>query len=71
MSRKINWEISMEGYGFQGVVVASTRLAALGIAEAQWLKTWGDCLNDWVDQDGTVVLALKMPAYTARKCDGQ
>jgi hypothetical protein len=71
MERKIKWQISLENYGPQGVIVAPTRTIALGIAEAQWLKTWGDCLDDWVDQDGTVVPALKMPAYTARKCDGQ
>ena len=70
MGRKINWEISMEGYGPQGVVVAPTRNDALGIAEAQWLKTWGDCLQAWIDEDGTMVPALKMPTYTARKCDG-
>ena len=69
MARKINWEISMEGYGPQYEVVAPTRVAALGIAEAQWMETWGDCLKSWVDEDGTVVPALAMPTYTARKCD--
>ena len=69
MARKIQWEISMENYGPQSVVVAPTRTAALGMAEAKWLKTWGDCLKDWVDEDGIVVPALAMPAYTARKMD--
>ena len=66
MTRKINWEISVDGY-VPGVVIAPTRTAALGIAEAQWLKTWGDCLNAWVDEDGTVVPAMVMPSFTARK----
>lgn len=69
MGRKINWEINLEGYGPQGVVVAPTRVAALGIAEAQWLKMCRDCRKSFVDDDGTVVPELQMPAFTARKCD--
>jgi hypothetical protein len=69
MARKIDWEISIEGYGPQGIVVAPTRTAALAHAEAQWLKTWGDCLKVSVDEDGTIVAGLVMPAYTARKMD--
>ena len=69
MGRKINWSISTEDYSHQGVIIAPTRTAAIGIAEAQWLKTWGDCLNGWVDQDGTIVAGLVMPQFTARKCD--
>ena len=67
MAKKINWEINLEGYGPQGVVVAPTRMAALGIVEAEWLKTWGFGLKPSVDDDGTVVPALAMPTYTARK----
>jgi len=71
MSRKINWEVSMEGYGPQYKVIAPTRSAALGLAEQQWLKETVDYRESFIDDDGTVVPALKMPAYIARKCDGQ
>ena len=69
MARKINWEISMEGYGPQYEVVAPTRMAALGMAEAKWLKDTADYRESFIDDDGTIVPALAMPAYTARKCD--
>lgn len=69
MGRKINWEINVDGYGPQGVVVAPTRTAALAYAEAQWLKDTADYRDSFIDDDGIVVPALAMPAYSARKCD--
>lgn len=68
MARKIKWEINEDGH-IQGIVVAPTRAAALGIAEAQWIKTWGDCIEDWTDEDGTIVAGLVMPHFIARKCE--
>ena len=67
MARKIEWEISMEGYGPQFTLVAPTRNAALGIAEAQWLKNTADYRDAFVDEDGELVPALEMPTYIARK----
>jgi len=67
MARKINWEISIEGYGPQYDVIAPTRLAALGIAEQQWLKDTADYRESFIDDDGTVIPALVMPIYIARK----
>lgn len=69
MSRKIKWEISQDGYGPQCVVVAPTRSAALGIAEAKWLRDTADYRAAFIDDDGDFHHALEMPKYTARKVE--
>ena len=58
--KKINWEISREGYGPQREVVASTRSLALATAEAEWLKD-----NSW--QNEILGGRPEMPDFTARK----
>ena len=67
MTRKIEWEISLEGYGPQYTVVAPTRTLAIGVAEARWSEQTADYRHACVDDDGTVIPALEMPTYTARK----
>jgi hypothetical protein len=67
MARKIEWEISLEGYGPQCTVAAPTRSAALGMAEAQWLKDTEGYRGPITDEDGTFYPALEMPTYTAKK----
>lgn len=67
---KLLWEINRPGgYGVQREVVANTRIAAIAIAESEWLKD-----NDWMNEcvgtmndDGTPFVRPPIPTFTAKK----